>query len=285
MENLPPGYRFYPTEEELVYFYLRKKLDGMKADLSRHIDGIIPTMDIYEFNPWDLPRFSGEVCRGDSEQWFFFIPRKDSDSRGGRPNRLTNFGYWKATGSPGYVYSSANGRIIGFRRTMVFYNGRAPSGIKTDWKMNEYMVLEEAHDHECPSAAPPYQLRQEYSVCRVYKKSKSPLRAFDRRPTVGVGPSNNNISELVFDGDLVKITATPVYDHGHRYQHHHQITCNHNTNPLLEVERRMLVDSSSPEISSSFIEVGDCDQMAGCSNDEQMLCPDDIDMLCDWIAG
>lgn len=58
MENLPLGYRFYPTEEELVHFYLRKKLDGMRADLNQLIQRIIPTLDIYEFNPWDLPRRS-----------------------------------------------------------------------------------------------------------------------------------------------------------------------------------------------------------------------------------
>lgn len=57
MGSLPPGYRFYPTEEELVHFYLRKKVDGMSAgDLSRLMDRVIPTLDIYEFNPWDLPR-------------------------------------------------------------------------------------------------------------------------------------------------------------------------------------------------------------------------------------
>lgn len=85
--------------------------------------------------------FSGESCKGEDEQWFFFIPRQGSKARGGRPNRLTTSGYWKATGSPGHVYSSSN-RIIGLKRTMVFYKGRAPSSDKTEWKMNEYKVLE-----------------------------------------------------------------------------------------------------------------------------------------------
>lgn len=85
--------------------------------------------------------FAGEYCRNDPEQWFFFIPMQEREARGGRPNRLTNGGYWKATGSPGYVYSS-NNRIIGGKRTMVFYNGRAPNGRKTKWKMNEYKSIE-----------------------------------------------------------------------------------------------------------------------------------------------
>lgn len=85
--------------------------------------------------------FSGELCHGDTEQCFFFIPRQESEARGGRPNRLTPIGYWKATGSPCYVYSSKNG-VIGVKRTMVFYLGRAPNGNKTEWKMNEYKAIQ-----------------------------------------------------------------------------------------------------------------------------------------------
>ncbi|KAG4916484.1 hypothetical protein JHK82_054134 [Glycine max] len=108
----------------------------------------------------------------DTEQWFFFIPRQESEARGGRPKRLTTTGYWKATGSPNHVYSSDN-RIIGIKRTMVFYSGRAPNGTKTDWKMNEYTAIKTS------SSSPT--LRKEFNLCRVYKKSKC-LTAFDRRP-------------------------------------------------------------------------------------------------------
>ncbi|KAJ7971617.1 NAC domain containing protein [Quillaja saponaria] len=182
MENVnlaPTGFRFYPTEEELVSFYLRNKLEGNREDLNRVLDRVIPVADIYVYNPWDLPQISGEVSYGDTEQWFFFSPRQQSEARGGRPIRLTTIGYWKATGSPNHVYSS-NNRIIGIKKTMVFYIGRAPSGTKTEWKMNEYKAIKgEASSSSCSSAIP--MVRQEFSLCRVYKKSKS-LRAFDRRP-------------------------------------------------------------------------------------------------------
>ncbi|KAI8013443.1 NAC domain-containing protein 90 [Camellia lanceoleosa] len=145
MDDLPPGFRFYPTEEELVSFYLQNKLEGRRQ---QDLDRFIPVLYIYHFNPWDLPQFAGEWCRGDSEQWFFFIPRQEKEARGGRPNRLTTSGYWKATGSPGDVYSSQN-RVIGRKRTMVFYRGRAPTGRKTEWKMNEYKAIE----GEAPSSS------------------------------------------------------------------------------------------------------------------------------------
>lgn len=95
-----------------------------------------------------LTEISGDLCQGDHE-WFFFIPRQEREARGGRPNRLTTSGYWKATGSPGHVYSSGNNsRIIGGKRTMVYYEGRAPHGRKTEWKMNEYKAI----DAEAPTS-------------------------------------------------------------------------------------------------------------------------------------
>ncbi|KAF2289698.1 hypothetical protein GH714_038019 [Hevea brasiliensis] len=181
MEVLAPGFRFYPTEEELISFYLHNKLEGKRNDLNQAIDRVIPVLDIYDFNPWDLPQLSGELCRQDPEQWFFFIPRQKREAQGGRPNRLTTTGYWKSTGSPGYVYSSSNNRCIAIKRTMVFYMGRIPLGRKTEWKMNEYRVIQE---EASSSTGPNPTLRQEFTLCRVYKNSKC-RRAFDRRP-IGV---------------------------------------------------------------------------------------------------
>lgn len=45
-----PGFRFHPTDEELVGFYLRRKVDKrpIRLDLIKHVD-------IYKFDPWDLP--------------------------------------------------------------------------------------------------------------------------------------------------------------------------------------------------------------------------------------
>lgn len=96
---------------------------------------------------------SGEASSGDLEQWFFFIPKQESEIRGGRPRRLTALGYWKATGSPGPVYSN-NSQVIGVKRTMVFYTGRAPNGTKTKWKMNEYKLF----DGEIASLDLPFQV-------------------------------------------------------------------------------------------------------------------------------
>ncbi|KAL7084807.1 hypothetical protein ACP275_14G244400 [Erythranthe tilingii] len=181
MEEMPPGFRFYPTEEELVSFYLHNKLEH-NNNSSSSINRVIPLLDIYNLEPWQLPKHCGELCHGDPEQWFFFAPRHEREVRGGKPRRTTGTGYWKATGSPSYVHSSA-GKVIGVKKSMVFYKGKAPTGTKTKWKMNEYRAIKQ----DGPTSTP--KLRHELSLCRVYVVSGS-RRAFDRRPTVAAETSS-----------------------------------------------------------------------------------------------
>lgn len=49
-EKLPPGFRFHPTDEELILHYLRKRISSTTLPAS-----IIAEVDIYKFDPWDLP--------------------------------------------------------------------------------------------------------------------------------------------------------------------------------------------------------------------------------------
>jgi hypothetical protein len=81
---------------------------------------------------------AGAANVGDKEQWFFFCPRVERELHRGRPTRTMLSGYWKATGSPSYIYSAPANRAIGEKHTMVFYEGHAPTGNKTRSKMNEY---------------------------------------------------------------------------------------------------------------------------------------------------
>lgn len=47
--HVPPGFRFHPTDEELVDYYLRKKVTSRKFDLD-----VIKDVDLYKIEPWDL---------------------------------------------------------------------------------------------------------------------------------------------------------------------------------------------------------------------------------------
>ena len=51
-EDLTTGFRFYPTEDELVEFYLRNQLEGRSGD-SMH--RVIPVLDVFEVEPSHLP--------------------------------------------------------------------------------------------------------------------------------------------------------------------------------------------------------------------------------------
>ncbi len=45
-----PGFRFHPTEEELLDFYLSRVVLGKKLHFN-----IIGTLNIYRHDPWELP--------------------------------------------------------------------------------------------------------------------------------------------------------------------------------------------------------------------------------------
>jgi hypothetical protein len=76
-------------------------------------------------------------------EWYFFVPRDKRHGHGGRPNRTTENGFWKATGSDRHIRSSSEPKkVLGLKKTLVFYRGRAPRGTKTDWVMNEYRLPE-----------------------------------------------------------------------------------------------------------------------------------------------
>ncbi|KAK7841424.1 nac domain-containing protein 45 [Quercus suber] len=153
--SLPPGFRFHPTDEELVAYYLKRKINGRKIDLE-----IIPEVDLYKCEPWDLPGKS--LLPSKDLEWYFFSPRDRKYPNGSRTNRATKAGYWKATGKDRKVNSQT--RAVGMKKTLVYYRGRAPHGARTDWVMHEYRLDE--RECEIPSG-----LQDAYALCRVFKKS------------------------------------------------------------------------------------------------------------------
>lgn len=159
-----PGFRFHPTDEELVGFYLRRKVEKRPINIE-----LIKQMDIYKFEPWDLPKSSN---MGEKE-WFFFCKRGRKYRNSVRPNRVTGYGFWKATGIDRPIYN-ARGECIGLKKSLVYYRGSAGKGTKTDWMMHEFRLPAEndkSTKHiEAKSIA---QEAEVWTLCRIFKRSGS----------------------------------------------------------------------------------------------------------------
>ncbi|KAI3958633.1 hypothetical protein MKW98_030298 [Papaver atlanticum] len=128
--RLPPGFRFHPTDEELVVQYLKRKVFACPLPAS-----IIPELNVCKHDPWNLP--------GDSEQErYFFSMREAKYPNGNRPNRATGSGYWKATGNDRKIVAFRSNQIVGMKKTLVFYTGKPSNGTRTDWIMHEYGLVD-----------------------------------------------------------------------------------------------------------------------------------------------
>ncbi|ONK81861.1 uncharacterized protein A4U43_C01F33620 [Asparagus officinalis] len=130
----PPGFRFHPTDEELVLYYLKRRICGRRLKLR-----MIGDVDVYKWDPWELPDKS--LLRSGDKQWYYFSPRDRKYPNGSRSNRASKHGYWKATGKDRIICH--NSKAVGNKKTLVYYQGRAPKGKRTDWVMHEYTLDEQ----------------------------------------------------------------------------------------------------------------------------------------------
>ncbi|XP_043688414.1 protein CUP-SHAPED COTYLEDON 2 [Telopea speciosissima] len=155
--HLPPGFRFHPTDEELITYYLVKKV------LDSSFTGrAIAEVDLNKCEPWELP----EKAKMGEKEWYFFSLRDRKYPTGLRTNRATEAGYWKATGKDREIYSSRTSALVGMKKTLVFYRGRAPKGEKSNWVMHEYRLEGKLSYHYLSRSS-----RDEWVISRVFQKT------------------------------------------------------------------------------------------------------------------
>ncbi|XP_010456147.1 PREDICTED: NAC domain-containing protein 69 [Camelina sativa] len=150
------GYRFSPTGEELINHYLKNKILG-KTWL---VDEAISEINFLSYIPKLLPRLA--KIQSDNLEWYFFSrieytnPKKKNAMK-----RSTGCGYWKPTGKDRKIKDKrGNGVEIGLKKTLMYYEGKVPNGVRTPWVMHEYHITCLPQD------------QRNYVICKVKYKGE-----------------------------------------------------------------------------------------------------------------
>ncbi|XP_047335961.1 transcription factor JUNGBRUNNEN 1-like [Impatiens glandulifera] len=245
-----PGFRFHPTDEELIGFYLKKKV--LDERLNHRIDHLIKQLDIYKYDPWDLPKYFKDVGH---KEWYFFCKRGRKYKNSIRPNRVTGSGFWKATGIDRQIMGSNNEdqikyECIGLKKSLVYYRGSAGKGVKTDWMMHEFRLptfsSPDHHHLQHPQEA------EVWTLCRILKRDAphnkythtNLVESVTKKDNMKSTNMCNNINDLMNKDDksfisftsptttLIKPSQTEKIKHSHLAPEHHQITANQLTNSM-----------------------------------------------------
>ncbi|KEH18545.1 NAC transcription factor-like protein [Medicago truncatula] len=175
LDFLPVGFRFRPTNEELVNHYLKNKLLGNVS----HVNNVIAEVDVCRFEPWELP--SRSVIKSDDQEWFFLCPIEYKYAKSKRFKRTTNNGFWKATGNDRSIKIRGTNKIIGTKKTLVYHEDPVP-GVKTNWIIHEYhdAIFD---DHQ-----------RTFVLCRLMKKAEKNTEEELDTMICDVGESSRHMS-------------------------------------------------------------------------------------------
>ncbi|CAO2202705.1 unnamed protein product [Urochloa humidicola] len=206
LRQLPPGFRFRPTDVELVVQYLRRKAFGVPLPAA-----VIPAVpDLYSLDPWDIAADASE-----GEKYFFAVrPAGGCGSKSGGGARATASGRWKPAGKEKPVVlprpCGSGSLLVGVKRTMTFVPRRkkkaaSAAALAAGWVMHEYRLAAPLHKNGCSLA----QAQGEWVVCRVFQRSNRPRR----RPTpaghaaAAASPSSSSASCVTDGSDLEEVSS------------------------------------------------------------------------------
>ncbi|KAI3894033.1 hypothetical protein MKX03_034926 [Papaver bracteatum] len=224
---LPPGIRFYPTEHQLLSFYLYNKNNNQNPNLSlipstsglqKPIFGIdfIQEIDFYKFDPCDLSEISSFSYGhgGTKKHSYCFTMRmgiEDLEKRKGKG------GFWKCKGARRNVMSVGGEIILGTKWSFVFYrrNRSSRSSVKTNWVMIEYALIDNRQDA--------------FVLCRVFLKSarKNRVEHVPRPYGDNIATTHNILTDAPSKKlDIPVLSASGKVAHEDRFAHKDEIeTC------------------------------------------------------------
>ncbi|XP_030935240.1 NAC domain containing protein 50-like isoform X2 [Quercus lobata] len=216
--DLPPGFRFSPTDKELIELFLKPKITGNDEDIY-----FVPEVEFYKLEPWDLQYKSGIDTK--DQEWFFFAAQGLQHQKGKGRNRKTEKGYWKVTGNDREIKSE--GKVIGMKKTLVFHIGRSRKGTK--WVMHEYRTTLKDLDGTHPG-------QKAFVLCRLFNneeksnkggpaKSKPALAPVSPALEVQAEKSNQSCYAEISD-QMMPDATEPVQCNNHKDYHNEDVAEN-----------------------------------------------------------
>ncbi|KAI3953702.1 hypothetical protein MKW98_017526 [Papaver atlanticum] len=171
----PIGFRFKPTDAELISNFLCKKIRGQQLESND-----IQQVNLRDFTYADLTEKYKEYAVYGSE-WYFFTTRERKYPKGGRPRRDAgnHEGHWKASGKAKPIQDEHK-RKIGSKQTLFYRIFNKDSSTKestiTDVKMDEYVAeIAAVPDTNMESVSDTVKPFTDFCLCKIYKNpSKSP---------------------------------------------------------------------------------------------------------------
>ncbi|KAH9727655.1 NAC domain-containing protein 83 [Citrus sinensis] len=151
---VPKGFRFNPTDEELIQI-LESKVSGQQMPL--HFSFIVER-NLYELEPQQL-QWDNTSALPENERYCYCMRENDSREVSGR-------GWWKATSHVKKIYATNNNGscadVIGYKRPLTFHKFKdtrrnRSNAIKTNWIMHEYTL---------------HSLSTDWTLCKIKYKGK-----------------------------------------------------------------------------------------------------------------
>ncbi|CAI9092749.1 OLC1v1028075C1 [Oldenlandia corymbosa var. corymbosa] len=157
--RLPAGYKFEPTDVELLRHYLYNKVHGLPLPRNRILD-----FNLYDESPESIKGKYPSI----NNRWYVFTSRQKKYPKGYRPSRSAPGGFWKATGADVPIRVKPGVEELGYRKSLVYHKGKPPHGTKTGWIMHEFKLK---HTPAPANGANANHMRLDDCVlCRLYKK-------------------------------------------------------------------------------------------------------------------
>ncbi|XP_057432043.1 NAC domain-containing protein 83-like [Lotus japonicus] len=129
--RLLSGYKFDPTDEILVKFYLKRRIFAQPLPFQ-----IIPNFDVFQIEPWGLPGGDGKIF---NERKCFFYNTMGRDLEN-TDMRVARNDQWRVIEKNKYVSIPRNNQVIGKRNTLDFWEVQGAYARRTEWMMHEFRL-------------------------------------------------------------------------------------------------------------------------------------------------